>query len=318
MNEKELIRRADLALSDLASSGSLPVQASNRFVRKMIDAPTILNTVRVVPMRGPTMEISKIGFASRILRAASQGLVSTPERLEDGGRALLRAERAKPTTSKITLTTKEIIAEINLPYEVLEDALEGGKIDNTQFEDTLLELMAERAALDLEELLLLGDTSLNGADPYLDLNDGILIQAVSNIVNQGGDPMDPTLFANMIGALPTKYHRLLNQFRFYVSHVREIGYRMTIAQRQTTLGDATLTGTAPMSVLGVGMTPAALMPNGTAILTIPRNLIWGVQRDMKIEYDKDVRERVIIIVMTLRIDFKFEEEEMVVKGINIG
>jgi hypothetical protein len=125
MNEKELIRRADLALSDLASSGSLPVQASNRFVRKMIDAPTILNTVRVVPMRGPTMEISKIGFASRILRAASQGLVSTPERLEDGGRALLRAERAKPTTSKITLTTKEIIAEINLPYEVLEDALEG-------------------------------------------------------------------------------------------------------------------------------------------------------------------------------------------------
>jgi hypothetical protein len=63
-------------------------------------------------------------------------------------------------------------------------------------------------------------------------------QAVSNIVNQGGDPMSVSLFGNMIKALPTKYYKLLNRYRFYTSKTKEIDYRMSVAQRQTSLGDA--------------------------------------------------------------------------------
>jgi len=47
-------------------------------------------------------------------------------------------------------------------------------------------------------------------------------------------------------------------------------------------------------------------------------MIWGIQRQMSVEVDKIITERVFVIVMTLRIDFKFEEEEAVVKYINIG
>jgi hypothetical protein len=148
--------------------------------------------------------------------------------------------------------------------------------------------------------------------------DGVIAQAVSNIVNQGGDPMDPALFASLIKALPQKYHKLLGQFKVYLAKTKEIDYRMTIAQRQTQLGDSILTGSAPVSALGVPMAAAAYMPTGTAILTMPKNLIIGVQREMRIEFDKDIRERAIIMVVTMRLAMKYEEEDMVVKAINIG
>ncbi len=319
MNEQELIQRADLALSDLVGSGGyLTTQQNTKFFRKMMDEPTILKDARVVPMSRPKMEINKIGFGSRILRAASQGLISTPEQGEVGGRALTRAQRARPTTERVTLQTSEVIAEIDLPYEAIEDSIEGGDLDASQFQQTILDMMAQRIALDLEEMVVLGDTALAGTDDYLALQNGVIKQAVSNVVNQGGDPMGPQLFGNMIKALPTKYHKLLNRYSFYTSKPKEIDYRMTIAQRQTSLGDATLQGNFPISVLGVGLKSAAYMPSSNAILMNPNNLIIGVQRNLRMEFDKNIRERAFIIVVTMRLAVQFEEEDMIVKAINIG
>lgn len=316
MTENELIKRADLALSDLATGGLLTTEQSNRFFRKMLDETVLLNDVRTVKMRRPKMEINKIGFTSRVLRPANEGAIASPTADGTGTRSLTRANRASPTLSRITLQTSEVIAEVNLPYEVLEDNIEGGDIDNTQFEQTILDLFAQRIALDVEEMLILGDTA--SGDSYLALMDGVVKQTVSNVVNNAGDPMSPTLFGNMIKALPTRYHRLLNQMKFYVSKTKEIDYRMQIAQRQTNLGDATLQGTAPVSVLGVPLSSPALMPSANAILMNPKNLILGIQRDVRLEIEKDIRERAIIMVATMRFATKFEEEDMVVKATNIG
>lgn len=309
MKEKELIERADIALSDLISNGGyLQPEQANQFYRKLIDQPTMLKEVRTVRMTRPKMEINKIQFATRILRAANQGAI--------GSRKLVSADRSAPTESKITLTTQEIIAQVNLPYETIEDNIEGGEIDANQFQQTVLDLIAERAALDLEELLITGDTA--SGDAYLALFDGVVKQSVSNIVNVNATGIGPQMFADMIKALPTKYHRLLNRFRFYVNTTKAIDYRMQIAQRQTGLGDAYLTGTAPISVLGVEMHGAALMPVTNAMLLIPQNIIWGIQRDVRMEFSKDIEERVIKIVMTLRVATKYEEEDMTGKATNVG
>lgn len=318
MNEQQLIQKADLALSDLANTGGLlQPEQQQRFFRKMMDEAVILKDARMVQMSRPKMEINKIGFTSRVLRAASQGNISTPEVGETGGRALTRAQRAKPVTERITLQTSEVIAEIDLPYEVIEDAIEGGDIDTSQFQQTILDLLAQRVSLDLEELVVLGDTT-NVGDAYLALQNGVLAASVSNIVNQGGDPMGPTLFANMIKAMPTRYMRLLSRYNFYVSKTKEIDYRMTLASRQTALGDGILTGQFPVNVLGVPMKSAAYMPSTNAILMIPNNLIIGVQRGLRMEFDRIVRERAFVIVLTMRLAMAFEEEDMVVKAINIG
>jgi hypothetical protein len=39
---------------------------------------------------------------------------------------------------------------------------------------------------------------------------------------------------------------------------------------------------------------------------------------MRLEFDRDTRERVLIMVFTMRFDFKLEQEDMNVKAINIG
>jgi hypothetical protein len=39
---------------------------------------------------------------------------------------------------------------------------------------------------------------------------------------------------------------------------------------------------------------------------------------MRMEFDKDIRERAFIIVLTMRLAIAFEEEDMNVKAINIG
>jgi hypothetical protein len=317
MSPLEIMQKADTSLADLINgAGMMQPEQAGRFLRLVMDEPTILNKARVVAMKRPKMEISKVGFTSRLLRPANQGVISGPRAGDEGPRALLRSQRAMPTLERLTLETVEYIAELDLPYEVLEDNIEGGAIDGTQFQQTLLEEMAKRIALDLEELLILGDTA--SGDTYLATQDGILKQTVSNIVNHAGQVVNPNLFGNMVKALPNKYHRLLNRMQYFVAKTKEIDYRMQVANRQTQLGDALLTGQSPVAVLGVPMTSASVMPASSAILTDPRNIIWGVQRDIRMEFDRDTRERSIFVVVSLRIATKFEQEDMVVKAINIG
>jgi HK97 family phage major capsid protein len=243
------------------------------------------------------MEINKIGFATRILRAAPAS-----------GTALPAAQRSKPTTEKITLTTKEIIAEVHIPYDVLEDNIERGTL-----EDTIMDLIAERASLDLEELIILGDTG--SADTYLALADGVLAQAVSHVVDYTANPQSVTkaIFKAALKAMPNKYLRNRSAMRHFVSPHAEIEYADSLANRETPLGDQKVTGWMPNYAYGVPVQPAALMPNSKAIFTYPKNLIFGVQRQMMIETDRDIRARVLIVVLTMRIDIKFEEEDAVVK-----
>jgi HK97 family phage major capsid protein len=118
---------------------------------KLIDRPTILNEARTVFLSAPKREINKVGFGTRILRNAATE--ATQSEL-GGGTSLAAANRSKPTFEKVTLDTKEVIAQVNIPYDVLED-----NIERDNFSDTIVAMIAERAALDLEELIILGDTA---------------------------------------------------------------------------------------------------------------------------------------------------------------
>lgn len=313
MDEKELLQKADQAIADLLNTGGImqPEQA-NTFYRKLLDSPTMLNEIRTVRMSRPKMVIPKINFGTRMLRRARNNFHEG----SGAGRALTESERYKASFSKVEMDTNEFIAQINLPYEVLEDNIEGGNIDSTKFYNTILDMMGTRAARDMEEMVILSNTS--SGDDFLNAANGILALATSNIVNQTGNVMSPTLFANMIKALPTQYHRLLNQFKFYCSIPREIDYRMQVATRQTSLGDAFLTGTAPVSVLGIPLRAAALMPNANMMLTIPTNIMLGIWRNIRVETERKPADREIHIIMTMRIGMQVEEEDMLVKAINIG
>jgi HK97 family phage major capsid protein len=301
----DIIQRAMLALADLQNDGGmLNPEQNNTFIRMLIDQPTMLRQVRSVPMAGPTMELNKIGFGSRILRAARQATAGD-------GRALLEAERAKPTTGKVELATKEVIAEIRLPYEVLEDNIERGDLENT-----ILALIAERAALDLEELILQGDTA--SGDAYLALMDGVLKLADANIVDAANASISAALFNSMVKALPTPYRRNRAAMAFFVPMDVEQDYRLALSNRGTALGDDLLTGNRPVPVFGTPMRPAALMPEANLLFTDPQNVIFGIQRNVRVESERLISEREVKIVLTARIAVEIEEKAAMTKLINLG
>jgi HK97 family phage major capsid protein len=302
---EQTVQRAMIALDDLASDGGLlNVEQANTFIRMLIDQPTMLNAVRSVPMNSPSMELNKIGFGTRILRAARQSTAGN-------GRALIESERAKPTTSKVELSTKEVIAEIRLPYEVLEDNIERGNMENT-----VLALIAERAALDLEELILLGDTA--SGDSYLALLNGILKLSTDNVVDAMGEPISADVFNTALKALPTQYRRNRAAMNFFVPMDVEQDYRLALSSRGTSLGDDLLTGNRAVPVFGVPMKGAALMPGSNLLFTDPQNIIMGVQRAIRIESERLISEREIKIVLTARIALAIEETEAMTKVINLG
>lgn len=322
-SNSKIIQKADMTLADLASGGLLNPEQAAAFIRKLRTTPTILNQMRNVIMSSPQRNIDKIGFGDRILMPAISG-VALDEDTSPTNR------RSKATTEQVQLTTKEVIAEVRLPYDVIEDNIEqggasinadpsmtGSGVVQGDFKDTIMDLMAERVAIDLEELAILGDTG--SGDAYLALLDGFLTSAVSNIVDHGAAPVSRTLFKNGIKTLPDQYKGQLAQLKNFVSMDNYTEYQDTRANRETNGGDTVNDQVTPILwALGTKVEGAAVMPAVNGIFTNPNNMIFGIQRQLSVEVDKIITERVFVIVMTLRIDFKYEEEEAVVKYINIG
>ena len=306
-----LLQKADIALNDLVGQGLLNPEMTDTFIRTLIDSPTILNTCRVVTMNAPTRKINKIGFGSRIMHPAPAS-----------GTALDAGKRSSPDLGQIELNTKEGIAELWIPYDVMEDNIERGSINAAMGESggglmsTIVTLIGERAALDIEELLINGDT--NSATPWLAMFDGFLKRATSHVVNAGGATINKDILKAGVKAMPDKYLRNRARLVHYVSVDNDTEYRDTYANRQTALGDNMLQGTGPVYAYGSQLESVPLMPNTKGLYTDPLNLLFGIQRKVTMEYDKDIRARVYIIVLTCRIATQIEETDAVVAYGNIG
>jgi hypothetical protein len=323
MATNQALLKADITLADLASNGGkLQAQEAQGFIRKLIVAPTLLRQVRVVEMLSSERKVNKIGFGTRILRKATQNV------------ALTSAQRSKPTTSQITMTTQEVIAEVRLPYDVVEDNIErvqaatnsaSNQAQMGGIKDLIISMMAERAALDLEELALLSDTAFtDGASAdnqaYLSMFDGYLkiANTLGNVVNRSSAAIDKTLFKAGVKAMPDAYLRQRTLMRHFVSYDQETEYQDTLANRATTLGDSNVVQAPQLYAYGAKVEGVALMPESKGLFVDPMNLLFGIQRQISLEYDKDITTRVYIIVLTARVAVGIEEPEAMVAYKNIG
>lgn len=295
---KDIVSKADLAVANLISDGGyLQPEQANTFLDMIYDEPTMLKQSRFVKMGSYEMILPKIGFNERILHAG------TPE-----GVALAAASRVKPSTSQITLTTKKYMGEVHISYDVLEDSIE-----KDQLENTIMAHMATQMALDIEEMFILGDTT--STDPFLALQDGIIARCSTNVqtLSSPNNVMSDDVLTAAYKGLPAKYRRVQKNLKFFVPDADYINYRSFLAQRGTVLGDAMIQGTAPLYSNGVVLEPAAMLTNARSILLAdPRNFLWGVQRDILIETDKDIRSQIYTIVVSMRVAIQIEDEAGVV------
>jgi HK97 family phage major capsid protein len=260
----------------------------------------------VVPMASPKHQLSKIKFGSRILRPGQEAT------------ALTAAERARPDLSFLELDAKLFKAEVHLSDEVLEDNIERGEL-----RQTILEMIAEAAGRDMEEVIINGDTA--SADPFLATMDGLLKQATSHIVDAAGVAINKNLLRDMLKSLPSEYLRDKKQMAFLTSVDAELDYRNTLADRATVGGDRFIEEDTPALYSGVPVKPVPLFPENlgqasnrtVALLCNPKNAHVGIWRQIRLESFRDVSAGVLRVVATLRFDAKFAEEPGVAKLINI-
>lgn len=315
-SNQTLLQKADLALSDLTTGGGvLLAEQANTFIRKLLISPTLIREARVVTMSASQRKVNKIVFGSRILKP---GVSAT---------ALSSGDRSKPTTEQILLDTDEVIAEVRIPYDVMEDNIESASSANNEasntgpggLRNTLIQLIAERVAIDLEEMGLLGDTGVGGQG-ILSLVDGWIKVADTGgqIVDAANSSISKALFKAGVKAMPDQYLRNRAAMKHYVSMDNETEFRDTLANRGTAMGDNMIQGLAPVYAYGSPVQAVSMMPEAKGLFTSPLNLLMGIQRDISMEYDKDVTARVYIIVVTARVAFQVEEDDAIVEYKNIG
>jgi len=308
LTNDSILQKADMALSDLTTGGLLlPAQAQN-FIRVLIDEAVMLKMATVTPMRSQKQRMEKIKFGSRILRNGTSGV------------ALSEADRSKPDTGQVELDTKLFKAEVRLNNEVLEDSIE-----RQDLRQTILTLMAERIAVDMDEVIVKGDTT--SSDPFLAQFNGLLASISTHTVDHAAATANRTLWKNMLKAMPSAFLRNKKALRFLTSVDAEIDYRDSLADRATAnVGDRFVEQDAPSMYSGVPVSSVPVFPEsiGTgshctdAVLIDPKNINVGVWRDIAIETDKLVSEGVLLVVATIRFDMKLIEETAAVKGINIS
>jgi len=309
----EALARADIVLQDLESNGGkLQPEQANTFIDYIVEEPTLLKQCRVERLNAPSKKINRMGFGSRILHAAR----TTGGENDDGtnDRYLLAAKRAKVSTSQIELFVHERMVEVRIPYEVLEDNIEGQSM-----EAHIMRQMAVQVATDSEESALFSDTT--SADEDLALEEGWLKRIAAHVVDNANAGPNPDLFANAMLAMPQKYLRNLTQLRAFITEANKIRYQQKVAQRQTGYGDSALQNNIPLQAHGLTINPAAMLAadsvGTTGLVTFPKNLIWGVRRDMSVETAKDIRSREIIIVLTMRTGVLVDDTDAAVKLIRI-
>lgn len=308
MDNRSLLEKADLALSNLISDGGYlePAQAA-KFIRLMINDAAVLPLTTVTPMKSVKQEIEKIRFGARILRAGEEAV------------ALPVADRSKPDLFRVELNAQLFKAEVRLNNETLEDSLERDAL-----RQTIMELMAERISLDTEELVIQGDTA--STDPFLAQFSGILKQATSHTFDAGGVKLNKGTLRDTMRAMPTEFRKNKKALRYFTSSNAEIDFRDTLSDRATIMGDDMLENERPVQYGGVGVVGVPLFPENqgvglnttSVVLCDPKNINVGIWRQIRVETDKLVSEGVLIIVATMRMDMKYIHEPAVVKAFNVA
>jgi hypothetical protein len=263
ISNEELVQKAVITADALASSGKLNTAQSNRFIDYVIDETALKDNARIIRFRNEDLDIDKIGVGTRLAVPKSEA--------RDPG------IRRGVSTSKITLTPKEIMVPFEIGDTFREINIEGDSIENH-----IISMMARQAANDIEELYINGNTLgpavIEGdiipggsstqyiKDSYLALFDGWLkLLDNANIVDAEGANIGLSVLGKTFRAMPTKFRRILKDMRYYMAPDLEQIYYEKLSTRATSLGDSVAGGMGhrPFGIPIVGVPLLDFLPSIT-------------------------------------------------------
>lgn len=313
------------SIGDFPSGGGLlsPDQA-DRFIDDMWNATVLGGSVRKVPMRANEVELDRIAIGERLVRLAT-------EAVDDG-------VNVGVAFSKITLTTRKLRLDWEISAEALEDNIEGAGL-----EDHIAGLMAVQAANDLEDLAINGDVSLT-ADPLLKSFDGWakLGRENGHVVSAGGDTLTRDVLYKAVSAMPRTLMNNRASLRMFTSSGAVQNFQRSLEQaafsgngyvtpQQARAIDNGFAGsdagwTVP-GAFGFNLTEVPLFAEtrgydddeagaGTSTndhtelwFVNPKNLIWGVKREIKVTREYVNKKDTIEHTLFTRVGTAVENED---------
>lgn len=304
ISNRELVQKADLAVDDLVNDGGylLPAQFKN-FLRTQIKRAKLSGMITRVTLRSHQQKMPRLRFNDQVLHPKVDG------------ESLTIAQRSKPNLGRETFNAKEFGCEVRLTRGDLEDNVEGKGL-----EQTITDQLYPAVGRDMEKVAIRGDTA--SADPFLAQFDGIIKQASSHVVDAAGARLTRTYLESAALELPEEYEDEGDDgFLFMTSKKAQRNYMDSLASRATQLGDDNITNAKTPDYRGEPVEKFSLWPSaegGTSnrtrvIYAHPKNIFMGTWRKILVERDRDISAGVLLIVITLRFDTRFGNEDSVVK-----
>jgi hypothetical protein len=191
----------------------------------------------------------------------------------------------------------------------------------------------EMAAIQGDDDLATGDTQ-SDSNNLLGVNDGFKKILQDNVpsgqqLDAAGKAASKKLYYAMKRLIPTKYRAALGDYVWIVSPGVKDKWGLDWSGRETAEGDSVLKTGLTTGPWGIPMLEVPLMPenltysstvtDGTQIWLTPlQNLIYFIQRDITIEFDRFPRQDAWQITIHFRCDFQVENEDMVVVAKNLS
>lgn len=305
--------------------GLLQPEQSDRFIDYMWDATVLGKLVRRVPMRANDIEIDRIGIGTRLLRLAT-------EAVDD-------AVNVGVAFAKVSLTTRKLRLDWELSSEALEDNIEGADL-----EDHIARMMAQRVGEDLEFLFINGDVT-ETLNPLLKSFNGYgaLGREHGIVKDAANQPLTNAVLATAVRAMPRQYMQDRQGLRLLSSsgavqnlqvsrEAAAFGAQGYVDPRWVqAVNNTDATGSAGWTVpgaLGFNLTEVPLMredlgtsnDNTELWFTNPKNLIWGVKREIKVLREYKNKKDTIEYTLYTRVGAAIENEDafVVVKNVKVN
>jgi len=283
-------------------TGGLTYAQADRFIDYMWDETVLGSLVTTRRMRAVEEEIDTIAVGSRLVRGATEAV--------DTG------ENVGPTFGKLSITVKKYRLDWELSSESLEDNIEGADL-----EDHIARLLATQMGNDLEDIAINGDTSSSVPGIKVDDGWRKRAVAGAHVLDNGGDVLNRATFNRALKAMPRKYMAKRAGLRFFTGSNAIQDYIFSLQQTENgfvspeTLAAAGINeavrtegpaGFITGKAFGVPVQEVPLFledrdgdydtDSGTSgvqlpsdslnhtdlWLTFPKNLIWGIKRDITV------------------------------------
>lgn len=299
-------------------------QQADKFIDLVVDTSVLLKNVRVVRTDINSGEINKLDIGDIVSESATAVGTST----------------FKPTATKVEYDNKKVRSAFDITSDFTEDNLEG-----TSIRDKLLSMFTKRIAIDMEILALEGSYTATPdgtkKQRLCGANDGYLKILTDNVPNlqqvdaEGAAP-SASLYYTMKRRVPARYRVAGPDYRWLAPSAAWDKWNFDLALAGTNAPTDTQAKFREMGgggkPIGIPMMEIPLMPtdqsytvggvpatDGTTLVLSPlMNLIYFIQRDITIEWDRIPRSDKWEVTIHTRCDFQVENREMVVLAKNVG